>query len=121
MGWHHDLAADNARLIGAVLVFHCVCYRGSTLGGLIFKRTHAMSPSARECDGSPNLTFTLLAHQLHEMSRLVDEEEVAGVVEILSLEVFCPEPQLDLIVAYSTGIHHAVAEVQRDLLRWSEG
>jgi predicted aconitase with swiveling domain len=37
MGWHHDLAADNARLIGAVLVFHCVCYRGSTLGGLILR------------------------------------------------------------------------------------
>jgi hypothetical protein len=68
-----------------------------------------------------DLTFTLLAHQLHEMSRPVDQEEVAGIVEILSFEVFCPEPQLDVVVAYPTGIHHALAEVQRDLLRWSEG
>src|SRR5215510_12000664 len=55
------------------------------------------------------------------MPRFVDEEQVAGIVEILSLEVFCPELQLDFVVAHPTGIHHAFAEVQRDLLRWSEG
>jgi len=41
-------------------------------------------------------------------------------VKIFSLEVFCPELQLDFVVAHPTGIHHALAEVQRDLLRWSE-
>jgi hypothetical protein len=42
-------------------------------------------------------------------------------VKILSLEIFCPELQLDFVVAHPTGIHYAFAEVQRDLLRWSEG
>jgi hypothetical protein len=55
------------------------------------------------------------------MPRFVDEEQVAGIVEILPLEVFCPELQLDFVVAQPTDIHHAFAEVQRDLLRWSEG
>ena len=41
---------------------------------------------------NPNLTFTLLAHQLHEMSGPVDQEEVTGVVEIFPFKVFCPEP-----------------------------
>jgi hypothetical protein len=40
-------------------------------------------------------------------------------VKILSFGVFCPELQLD--VAHFTGVHHALAEVQGDLLRWSEG
>jgi hypothetical protein len=42
-------------------------------------------------------------------------------VKILSLEVFCSEFQLDLVVAHLTGAHHALAEVQRDLLRWPKG
>ena len=67
------------------------------------------------------LTFTFLAHQLHQMPRFVDEEKVTGIVKILSFEVFCPELQLDLVVAHPTGIHHAFAEIQCDLLRWSEG
>ena len=36
-------------------------------------------------------------------------------MKILSLEVFCPELQLDLVVAHLTGVHRALAEVQRDL------
>ena len=42
-------------------------------------------------------------------------------MKILSLEVFCPELQLDLVVAHLTGVHHALAKAQRDLLRWHKG
>src|SRR5437660_2047353 len=42
-------------------------------------------------------------------------------MKILSLEVFCPELQLDPVVAHLTGVHHALAKVQRDLLRRPEG
>src|SRR5215831_4500003 len=69
----------------------------------------------------PSLTFSLLARQLHQMTRFVDEEEVAGIVKILSLEAFCPEFQLDFVVAHLTGVHHALTEVQRSLLRWPKG
>jgi hypothetical protein len=41
----------------------------------------------------PSLTFALLARQLHQIPRFVDEEKVAGIVKILSLEVCCPELQ----------------------------
>src|ERR1700730_10718929 len=36
----------------------------------------------------PSLTFALLARQLHQIPRFVDEEKVAGIVKILSLEVY---------------------------------
>ena len=65
-------------------------------------------------------TFTLLAHQLHEMSGLVDEEEVAGVVKVLTLELFRSELQLDFVVAQPASVHYAFAQVQRDLLPWSK-
>src|ERR1700722_6419710 len=69
----------------------------------------------------PSLTFALLARQLHQIPRFVDEEKVAGIVKILSLEVCCPELQLDLVVAHQTAVHHASAQVQRDFSRWPEG
>src|SRR4029077_7067044 len=59
--------------------------------------------------------------QLHQMPRFVDEEQIAGIVKILSLEVFCPELQLDFVVAHPTGVPCSLAEVQRKLLRWPEG
>jgi hypothetical protein len=68
-----------------------------------------------------SLTFALLARELHQIPRFVDEEKVAGIVKILSLEVCCPELQLDLVVAHQTAVHHATAQVQRDFSRWPEG
>ena len=56
-------------------------------------------------------TVALLAHQLHEMSGLVDEEEVAGVVKVLPLELFRSELQLDFIVAQPADVHHAFPKV----------
>src|SRR5262245_22331867 len=61
-----------------------------------------------------------MAHQLHEMPGFVDEEQVAGVVKILTLELICSELQLDFVVAHPAGVHHAFTDVQRDLLRWSK-
>src|SRR5437588_2488325 len=55
------------------------------------------------------------------MPRFVDEEQIAAVVEILSLEVLRPELQLDLVVAYLTGVHCSLAQIHRDLLRWPDG
>jgi hypothetical protein len=59
---------------------------------------------AGRCARAAQLPFALLAHQLYQMPRFVDEEWVAGIVKILSLEIFCPEPQLDFVVAHPTGI-----------------
>src|SRR6266566_1509636 len=55
------------------------------------------------------------------MPRFVDEEQIAAVVKILSLEVLRPELQLDLVIAYLTDVHCSLAQVHRDLLRWPEG
>src|SRR5258708_6926082 len=80
-----------------------------------------MSGAAVHAGDAASHIFTFLARQLHQMPRFVDEEQVAGIVKILSLEVFCPELQLDFVVAHPTGVHGPLAEVQRNLLRWPEG
>src|SRR5262245_66179866 len=83
-------------------------------------RSFDRRPCGKAPSWYPSLTFSLLARQLHQTTRFVDEEQVAGIVKVLSLEVFCPEFQLDFVIAHLTGVHHALAEVQCDLLRSEE-
>jgi hypothetical protein len=82
--------------------------------GAAISATRGLRPLAPQ-----GATFTLLAHQLHEMSGLVDEEQVAGVVKVLTLELFGSKLQLDFVVAQPAGVHHSFTDVQRDLLLWS--
>jgi len=55
------------------------------------------------------------------MPRFVDEEQIAGVVKVLSLEVFYSELQSNFVDTQFSRIHGSLAEVQRNLLRRPKG
>jgi hypothetical protein len=67
---------------------------------------------------SANQPLPCVARQPHEVAGFVNEEQIAGVVKILPLEVFCPELELDFVVAYDASAHHPLAEIERNLMRW---
>ena len=69
---------------------------------------------------SANQPLPCVARQPHEVAGFVNEEQIAGVVKILPLEVFCPELELDFVVAYDASTHHPLAEIERNLMRWPE-